>query len=175
MEKVINKGGRVTDNTAIFFSLPSRRNPSWFLAAEKFGHLATAVLVANSEYLSSAHYFQLHLNASFYASLKREHGINRDEYLEVVNYCADELLLYDRYLLNNQILFSVELLRNFHRSGYFKNRKFKADHIINGVNFLRKTEEPLSLVEHFEYIMGNIDEFTTYKEKAEEIDEELPF
>lgn len=175
MEKQ-TKGGRVADNTAIFFSLPTRRPPAWFLVAEKFGHLGTAVLLANCEFLSSSRYFQLALVPSLYSSLRREHNINKDEYLSIVDYCADELFLYDRFLLDKGTLFSVDLLRNFHRSGYFKSRKYKADQILSGVNFLRPNQQQLTLEEHFEYLMSNIDQIPELSDSSGDKDDDgLPF
>lgn len=173
MEKQ-SKGGRIADNSAIFFSLPSRRNPSWFLVTEKFGHVGTAVLLANCEYLSSSRYFQLPMESSLFASLKREHNIHKEEYLEVVDYCADELLLYDRFLLNKGTLFSIDLLRNFHRSGYFKSRKYKAEQILNAVNYLRNDQHPLTLEEGFEFLMSNLDQIPELSD-GDKDDDGLPF
>ncbi|MBK9317747.1 MAG: hypothetical protein IPM91_02150 [Bacteroidetes bacterium] len=144
------------------------------LISEKFGHIGTAILLTNCENISSSKYFQLTLGPSFFSALTREYNIQKDEFMQVIDFCADELLLYDRYLLNKGTLFSVDLLRNFHKAGYFRNRKYKAEQILSGVNFLRPHQQPLTLEENFEYLMANLDQIPELSD-GDKDDDGLPF
>jgi hypothetical protein len=151
-----SKGGRSVDHSAFYFSLRSQRDPSWHIVFQKFGHLGTAVLLANCEYMSQAKHFQLKLDSKFFSILYRDHQIEKDKFNEIIQYCIAEVGLYDNYLFEAGSLFSLDLLRNFHNSGYFRNRKFKANDILSAINFLRKGQKPLSLEDDFEQIMQSV-------------------
>ena len=151
-----NKGGRTPDNVPFYFILLNNRPPSWNFVFKRFDHLGTAVLLAICEYMSRSKHFQLRLDPAFYALLERDHKITKEQFTEIVEYAISEVGLYDHFLYRRGSLFSIDLLRNYHNSGYFRNRKYKAADILSAINFLREKEPPLTLDDEFESLMNSL-------------------
>jgi hypothetical protein len=149
-----NKGGRKIDYTAFFFLLNAHRHPAWYAIFLRFGHLGTAILLANCEYMCRARHFLLKLDTPFYAILERDHRITKEQYIEVLKYAISEGLLYDQILFEMGYLFSITFLKNFHESGYFKDRKHKAEDVISAINRLRKVKPFLSLEDEIDALLN---------------------
>lgn len=167
-----NKGGRTPDNTPFYFILMNQRPASWYFIFKKFGHLGTATLLAMCEYMSKSKHFRLQLDATFYVLLERDHNIGKEQYDEIIQFAINEVGLYDYCLYEKGYLFSTELLRNYHNSGYFRNRKYKAVDILSAINFIREGQKPLTLEDEFEQIMNSLG---TSSKNEEDYDDELPF
>jgi hypothetical protein len=167
-----NKGGRTPDNVPFYFILMNQRPASWYYVFKKFGHLGTATLLAMCEYMSKSKHFQLQLDVKFYAILERDHNIDIEQFKQIIEYAITEVGLYDQFLYERGSLFSLELLRNYNNSGYFRNRKYKASDILSAINFIREGQKPLTLEDEFEEIMNSLG---TSSKNEDDYDEELPF
>lgn len=149
-----NKGGRKAEYTAFFFLLNAHRHPAWYALFLKYGHMGTAILLANCEYMCRARHFLLKLDAPFYAILQRDHQITKEQYTEVLRYAISEGLLYDPVLFEMGYLFSTAFLKNFHDSGYFKDRKHKAKDVLSAINRFRKVKPFLSLEDEIDALLN---------------------
>lgn len=167
-----NKGGRTPDNVPFYFILMNQRPASWYYVFNRYGHVGTATLLSLCEYMSKSKYFRLQLDSTFYAVMERDHRITKEQFTEIVEYAINEVKLYDRFLYDRGYLFSIELLRNYHNSGYFRNRKYKATDILKAINYLRENEPPISLDDDFETLMNSLGSTPTTEEDTYE---ELPF
>jgi len=171
-----NKGGRKIEYTAFFFLLNAHRNSAWYDIFNQFGHLGTAILLANCEYMCRARHFLLRLDSPFYGILERDHKISKDQYVEVLNYAVSQGLIYDPVLYKMGYLFSVSFLRNFHESGYFKSRKYKANDVLDAINRFRNVKPFLSLEDEIDALLNvQSSQDNSENNTNSTIDDELPF
>jgi len=150
-----NKGGRKIEYTAFFFILNAHRHPAWYAIFLKFGHLGTSILLANCEYMCRAKHFLVKLDNPFYAILERDHHITKEQYTEVLKYTISEGLMYDPVLFEMGYLFSITFLKNFHDSGYFKDRKHKAKDVLSAINQFRRVKPFLSLEDEIDALLND--------------------
>lgn len=150
-----NKGGRVAQKNAIYFSSPAQRDGNLRLAKKKFGSLAIDVHYLACERMCSSDFFLLHLSPKFFQLIEQEDGITKDEFTTVISYCTKELQMYDAVLYEHGYLFSISFLRFFEAAGLFRNRKYKANDILRCANHFRPGVAPLTLEDELEIIANS--------------------
>lgn len=137
-----SKGGRVAQKSAIFFTLPSHREPNWRLTKAKEGSVGVDVLLAAHERMCSSNFFILNLTPILFQILEQEDRIEEEDFTRVIKYCALELHMFDEVLFQKGMLFSISFLRYFEAAGLFRNRKYKAKEILRCVNHYRPSVPP---------------------------------
>ena len=155
MEKANNKGGRSVDHNPFFFVLNAHQPPEWYMIYLKFGHSGIVLLIAIMQHMCRSRNFLLRLENPFYVSLEKDYGINIEQCNEVLAYAVESTKIYDEFLFKKGMLFSVDFLRNFDHARYFRDRKFKANQILDAINELREGQPPLTFEDPLEKIMLN--------------------
>ncbi len=145
----------MAQKSASYFTLPGHRDPNWSLAKVKFGSVGIDILLISHEWLCRSDFFLLILTPKFFQLIKKDEGISKDEFVEVITYCIDELQMFDPILFKNGFLFSINFLRYFEAAGLFRNRKYKANDILRCANHYRPGVDPLSLEDELEIIASS--------------------
>ncbi|MBL0138279.1 MAG: hypothetical protein IPP86_07090 [Bacteroidetes bacterium] len=84
----------------------------------------------------------------------------------VINYCVNELDLFDWHLYGLGKLFSIQFVRNFDQAGLFRNRKYGAKAVLKAANHFRKGCTPITLEDELEMIAND-----TFPDYGDQIDE----
>ncbi len=150
-----NRGGRIAQKNALYFTLPSHREPNWRLIKAKEGSVGVDVLLAAHERMCSSSFFILNLTPLLFQILEQEDRIAEEDFTRVIKYCTLELHMFDEVLFQKGMLFSISFLRYFDAAGLFRNRKYKAKEILRCVNHYRPGVNPLTLEDELEIIASS--------------------
>ncbi len=151
-ENTKNKGGRLAKKNSEYYGKQSLRDSNTRLAKLEFGSLAVDCIQAATERIAQSDFFLFALSKVNLKRIATEDNIPSADFIKVIEYCVNELEMFDSVLFANGFLFSVEFVRNFERAGLFRHRKYGIVHILNSANFYRPGHPPLTAEDQMEII-----------------------
>lgn len=147
-----SRGGRVAQKSAIYYGKKSVRDSNTRAAKRKFGSLAVDVIDCSQERIAQSDFFLFFLSEKNLQNIISEDEISIEDFKQVITFCTYEREMFDRILYENQILFSIDLVRTFNEAGLFRNRKYGIEHILRVANSYRPGHPPLTVEDELEKI-----------------------
>lgn len=146
------KGGRIPAKNFKYYGQNSIRSSNTRLAKDKFGSLAVDCLQAAHERMAQSDFALFVLNKTNLKRLELEDAITEREFVEVMDYCTNELAMFDEVLFANGFLFSIDFVRTFDLAGLFRHRTYGLADILRVANYYRPGYPPLTAEDDLEII-----------------------
>jgi hypothetical protein len=146
------KGGRIPSKNFKFYGQDAVRSSNTRLAKAKFGSLAVDCLQAAHERMAQSDFALFVLDKTNLKRLELEDAITEKEFIEVMDYCTNELGMFDEVLFANGFLFSIDFVRTFDAAGLFRHRTYVLEDIIRVANHYRPGYPPLTAEDKMEII-----------------------
>ncbi len=144
--EVKNKGGRIPNLAADYYTMRGVRSPQLKYLKMKFGSEGIDFYVSCSEQLCQSNHFLWHFDCKYQLEVfLTEKIFDQDRFKEILKFSVVELGLFDLPLYENGYLFSTEFVARFDQAGLFTQRTVKAKQILEYVNAKRGAAIPLTM------------------------------
>lgn len=149
----ISKGGRIPQKSSNYFSMPSQRDANFRDVKRQFGSIGVDIYLCGLEQIAQSDFFLFQLSDKNLRRIQNEDLIEPGDFIKVIRYCTLELEVFDNVLFEQNYLFSVAFVRNFHHAGLFRHRTYGIDSILHAANSYRPGHPPLTLEDNLEQIV----------------------
>jgi hypothetical protein len=132
-----NKGGRYPKYNAEFFTMKGNRSDELAILKMEFGPDGIDFYVSVFETLCEQDFFIYEFQNKYKLQLlAKKKEIPQERFLEILQFCVEELALFNEGLYKKGFIFSEAFLNQFDSAGLFKNRTMSAEDVRSRVKEL---------------------------------------
>ncbi|MBK7966606.1 MAG: hypothetical protein IPK10_15920 [Bacteroidetes bacterium] len=108
-----NKGGRIAKKNSEYYGKQTLRDSNTRLAKLEFGSLAVDCIQAATERIAQSDFFLFALSKVNLKRIATEDNIPSEDFIKVIEYCVNELEMFDSVLFANGFLFFSGICSKF--------------------------------------------------------------